>query len=210
MGIFIPKMGTNKQIRSSGGLADALFSATQQRVLAQLFGQPHRTFYASELIFLTGGGSGAIQRELARLERSGLITSERRGAQKHYQANSASPLFDELCSIAHKTFALAEPLREALRPLAPRITAAFVYGSVARREDTARSDIDLMIVSDTLDFESVIGALYPLEARLGRPINPSIFKAREFARKRKEGGFVSRVIEQPRLWIIGSDHDLTA
>ena len=147
---------------------------------------------------------------MARLERSGLITSERRGAQKHYQANSASPLFDELCSIAHKTFALAEPLREALRPLAPRITAAFVYGSVARREDTARSDIDLMIVSDTLDFESVIGALYPLEARLGRPINPSIFKAREFARKRKEGGFVSRVIEQPRLWIIGSDHDLTA
>ena len=209
MGIIIPNMGTTKRTRSTGGLADALFSATQQRVLAQLFGQPQRTFYASELISLTGGGSGAIQRELARLERSGLIVSERRGAQKHYRANPASPLFEELCSIAHKTFALAEPLREALRPLASRMKAAFVYGSVAKREDTARSDIDLMIVSDTLDFATVIGALHPLEAKLGRPINPSIFNTREFARKRKEGGFVSRVIEQPRLWIIGGDDALT-
>lgn len=206
----MPIMGTKHQTRSSGGLADALFSATQQRVLAQLFGQPQRTFYANELIALTGGGSGAIQRELARLERSGLLTSERRGAQKHYQANPASPLFEELCSIARKTFALTEPLREALRPLVPRIRMAFVYGSVARREDTARSDIDLMIVSDDLDFGTVIGALHPLEERLGRPINPNILGSDEFSRKRKESGFLSRVLEQPKLWIIGSDDDLTA
>lgn len=209
MGMLEPIMGTKLK---SASLAGALFSTTQQRVLGLLFGQPDRSFYAREIIALAGeGGSGAIQRELARLERSGLISSERRGAQKHYQANRASALFEELSAIARKTFALAEPLRAALAPLAPKIKAAFVYGSVAKQQDTARSDIDLMVVSDTLDFASLIGALYPLHERLGRPINPTIFSAAEFATRVQDGsGFVTRVRSQPKLWIIGGEHDLLA
>lgn len=202
-------MGTKA---TQAGLADALFSTTQQRVLGLLFGQPERSFYAREVIALAGeGGSGAIQRELARLERSRLITSERRGAQKHYQANRGSPLFVELSSIAAKTFAIAEPLRAALEPLAQKITAAFVYGSIAKRQDTARSDIDLMVISDTLDYPSLIGATYPLNERLGRVINPTIFKRAEFAKRMQDGsGFVTRVRSQPKLWIIGGEDDLPA
>ncbi|HUK22874.1 MAG TPA: winged helix-turn-helix domain-containing protein, partial [Gemmatimonadales bacterium] len=98
-------------------LADALFSTVQQRVLGLLFGQPERSFYTGELIQLIGAGSGAVQREIARLEKSGLITMRRSGVQKHYQANPKSPLFQELRSIARKTVALAEPLRAALSPL---------------------------------------------------------------------------------------------
>jgi len=89
------------------GLADALFSTTQQRVLGLLFGQPGRSFYANELIALTGGGSGAVQRELARLAHSGLITQQTIGRQKHYQANASAPIFGELCAIASKTMSLA-------------------------------------------------------------------------------------------------------
>jgi hypothetical protein len=121
-------------------LADALFTATQQRILGLLFGQPERSFYANELIALTGSGSGAVQRELARLAASGLVVVRLIGRQKHYQANPDSPIFAELCGIASKTIGLAEPLRLALAPLVPRIRAAFVYGSVARRQDTVRSD----------------------------------------------------------------------
>jgi hypothetical protein len=95
-------------------LTDALFSATQQRVLAFLFGQPERSFFATELIGLVGAGSGAVQRELARLAQSSLVTVTRIGTQKHYQANPKSPIFAELCAIVRKTVGLAEPLREAL------------------------------------------------------------------------------------------------
>lgn len=209
VGMIEPIMGTQPQY---SGLADALFSTTQQRVLGLLFGQPERSFYAREVIALAGeGGSGAIQRELARLERSGLVTTERRGSQKHYQANRASPLFEELRAIARKTFALTGPLREALAPFAPQITAAFVYGSVAKQQDTARSDIDLMIISDTLDFASLVNATYPLHEHLGREINPVIFKTREFAKRMHDGsGFVTRVRAQPKLWIIGGEDDLPA
>lgn len=207
-------MGIKKQTpgRSRGeGLADALFSTTQQRVLGLLFGQPERSFYATELIGLSGGGSGGVQRELARLETSGLATVSRLGTQKHYQANPESPLFEELVGIARKTVGLAAPLREALVPLAPRIVAAFVYGSVAKRRDTSRSDIDLMVVSDKLTYADVFGALESAGARLGRTVNPTVYSRKELARRVKAGNaFIKRVLELPKVWVFGSERDLGA
>ena len=137
MGIIMPKMGTGGQKKKSSrhgrkssktgsdsgsvGLADALFTTTQQRVLGLLFGQPGRSFFANELIELTGSGSGAVQRELRRLATSGLLTVTRIGNQKHFQANRDSPVFDELCSLVIKTVGLADPIRRALLPLAEKI-----------------------------------------------------------------------------------------
>jgi predicted nucleotidyltransferase len=210
----MPKMGTSKNqttttLRSSN-LADALFSGTQQRVLGLLFGQPERSFYATELINLAGVGSGAVQRELASLSQSGLVTVKPVGNQKHYQANPASPIYDELCGLVRKTVGLAEPLRAALAPLATQIKAAFVYGSVAKKEDTASSDIDLMLVSDTLTFGETILALQAATESLGREVNPNIFTPQDFANRLKEGGsFVSRVMAQPKVWLIGGEHDLS-
>ena len=205
----IPKNQTTSTPRT-GSLADALFSGTQQRVLGLLFGQPERSFYATELINLAGVGSGAVQRELASLSQSGLVTVKPVGNQKHYQANPASPIYEELCGLVRKTVGLAEPLRAALAPLTTQIKAAFVYGSVAKKEDTASSDIDLMLVSDTLTFSDTILALQAATESLGREVNPNIFTLEDFAKRLKEGGsFVSRVMAQPKVWLIGEERDLT-
>ncbi len=210
----MPKMGTLKNQSSAtprtSGLADALFSGTQQRVLGLLFGQPERSFYATELINLAGVGSGAVQRELARLAQSGLVTLKAVGNQKHYQANPASPVYAELCGLVRKTVGLAEPLRVALAPLAEQIKAAFVYGSIAKKEDTSSSDIDLMLVSDTLTFADVVLALQTVTELLGREVSPNIYTAQDFAKRLREGGsFVTRVMAQPKVWLIGGEHDLT-
>ena len=212
MGINMPNMGMKAKVipippRTS--LADALFSTTQQRVLAYLFGQPERSFFATELISLAGGGSGAVQRELARLEQSGLVTVTRMGTQKHYQANPKSPIFAELCAIAQKTVGLAEPLREALAPLAKRITAAFVFGSVAKRSDTAASDIDVLVLSDSVDYVDVFAALQSAEAKLGRTVNPTVYSPADWRKKRKSGNaFVVKVAAHPKLFLIGMEEDL--
>jgi predicted nucleotidyltransferase len=198
---------TRRTVRKS--LADALLTKTQQRVLGALFGQPGRSFYASELIRDTGTGSGAAQRELAKLEASGLIVARRIGHQKHYQANVASPLYSEVRNIVLKTVGLAEPLRDALKPVSSAIRAAFVYGSVAKATDQSGSDIDLMIISDSLTYGEVFGALERVTRALGRTINPTVYTAVEFSRRaRKDNAFVTRVIEQPKFWVIGSDNDL--
>lgn len=190
-------------------LADALFTQTQQRLVGLLFGQPGRSFYANEIIALTGGGSGAVQRELGRLAGSGLVASRPLGRQKHYQADPESPIFAELCGIARKTMGLADPLREALAPLASRIHGAFVYGSVAKRQDTASSDVDLMLVTDELSYPDVFGALELASERLGREVKPTIYSRQEWAERAARGdSFVKRVLAQPRIWLIGDDDAL--
>ena len=116
----------------------------------------------------------------------------------------------ELRSIVLKTVGLADPLRDALKPLSKAIRAAFVYGSVAKATDQSASDIDLMIISDSLTYGEVFGALERVTRTVGRKINPTVYTAAEFSKRaRTENAFVTRVLEQPKLWVIGSEDDLT-
>jgi len=200
---------TSVILRHPTSLANALFSGTRQRVLRLLFGQPDRSYYATELIALAGSGSGAVQRELASLAVSGLVTVRAVGNRKHYQANPESPIYVELCGIVRKTFGLTEPLREALAPLASKIHTAFVYGSVAKSADTAASDIDLMIVSDTVSYADTYAALEDVGAVLGRRVNPTILTTKDLAAAfEKQSAFIVRVWSQPKVWLIGSEDDV--
>lgn len=208
MGMIIPNMGTSP--RTPGpSLADALFSPVQQRVLGLLFGQPRRRFQSAEFIRLAGSGTGAVHRVLTRLADAGLVTVTRSGNQKHYQANRGSPVFHELHRLIVKTVGIVAPLKRALAPKAKKIHAAFVYGSVAKRSDTARSDIDLIVISDALGYPDLFETLQAVERVLARPINPNVMTLAEWRAKRAQAGsFAARVAQGPRLFVIGSDDDL--
>ena len=143
------------------------------------------------------------------LAESGLVTTERVGNQKHYQANSSSPVFAELSGLVRKTVGLVAPLQAALAPLADRITAAFVYGSIAKGTDKAGSDIDLMVIADELEYGTLFAALQAAEAALARTINPNVMSRTEWKRKRAEkDGFAARIATQPHLMVLGSEDEL--
>lgn len=185
-------------------IAAALFSDSQSRLFPWLFGQAGRSYHLSELRRLTGLGSASLQRELNRLAASGLVLSERVGNQRRFRANPESPVFAELAGLTRKTLGIAPMLAEALQPIAAQLDLAFVYGSVAKQTDTADSDIDLMLVGETLSLAEVLELLLPLEARLGRKINPNCYMPAEFAVRRADpDSFVSRVLAQPILPLIG-------
>lgn len=193
------------------GLADALFSGTQQRVLGLLFGQPGRSFFATELIGLVGAGSGVVQREMRRLADSGLVVVTRMGNQKHYQANRDAPVFEELRGLVAKTVGLVDPLRAALETLGARIRLALVYGSVAKKTETAASDVDVLIVADDMTLEEVYAALAPAELQLARRINPTLYSRAEFTRRRKAGNpFLAKVLAGETLPLIGKEADVAA
>ena len=219
-GMGISAIGTSRSARRKAAakrgdrrtsLADALFTTTQQRVLSLLFGQPSRSFFASELIELTGSGSGAVQRELQRLASSGLVMVTRVGKQKHHQANPDSPVFEELRGLVLKTVAMAEPIRQALEPLAHRIALALVYGSVAKGTDTAASDIDLLVVADEFMLEDIYSALAPVETKLGRKFAPTLYTTREFAERKASGSaFLTRVLADEHMVLIGTEDEPSA
>ena len=206
--MIVPEMGITHEPKDDrpSGLADALFTPVQQRVLGLLFGQPDRRFQGAELIRLANAGTGAPHRLLQRLASCGLVRMDAVGRQKFYQANPAAAIHNELVALVRKTVGLREPLREALMPLADDIELAFVFGSVAAGEDRAGSDIDLMVVAHSLDYATLFNALQPAEQALDRPVNPNIVAPAEWARKRRQkGGFIARVAARPWLLVIGED-----
>jgi predicted nucleotidyltransferase len=190
-------------------LSNALFSKVQQRVLALIFGQPERSFYMSEIVRNVHSGTGAVERELSRLQRSGLVSVERIGNQKHYRANHQSPIYQELQSLVIKTVALAEPLRKYLEPYSDNIRVAFVYGSVAKGTDTARSDVDLMVIGDELSYSELYAALQDAEDALHRKVSPTFLSQKDWQRKISDkGSFVSKINALPKIFVLGSEKDL--
>jgi predicted nucleotidyltransferase len=120
-----------------------------------------------------------------------------------YSADRSCPVFEELAGFLRKTVGLVDVLRQALNPFSERIRAVFLYGSMASGQETAHSDVDVMVLGD-LSFADAVRALAPTQALLRREVNPTVMKAAEFARKRKaKDGFVTAVLKAPRIWVMG-------
>lgn len=195
----------------STDLSEALFTKTQRKLLGLLYGHPDRSYYANEIVRHANTGIGAVQRELERLTAAGLLNVEPVGNQRHYRANRDAPIFAELRGIVMKTFGVTDVVREVLEPLAKKIRIAFIYGSLAKGTDTAKSDIDLMVISDSLTYADVFGALEPAIGTLGRTINPTVYTRKELSKRVSDGNaFVKRVLAQPKLWLLGSEDELPA
>lgn len=187
-------------------LSDALFTVTQQRILGLLFGKPDQSFYTNEIARWARIGKGGLMRELERLQRCGVLSMTRQGNQTHYRANPHCPIYAELLSIVQKTIGFAEPLRHALEPFSGQLSWAFVYGSIAKGQANASSDIDLMLIGEGLHYSEVMERLMPLEERLGRPINPTLYTPQGWAAKLAAGNsFVVRVAQQDKINVWGED-----
>ena len=185
-------------------IGDALFTKTQQRVLGLLYGRPEQTFYLNEIVRLAAVGKGSVSRELEKLCAAGLLTVSRQGNQNHYQANANNPIFNELKAITQKTFGVVDIIKAALVSLLRKLSRAFIYGSVAQGTEHAGSDIDLMLVGDDISYSEVMDLLAPAEKQLGRTINPTLYTVAEFTdRKTNHQPFIQRVMEQPKLWLVG-------
>jgi predicted nucleotidyltransferase len=186
----------------------ALFGRTRRNVLALLFAHPDRDFYLREIVKRAGTGTSQIQKELEQLVDAGLVIREKRANQVYFRANPAAPIFEELKAIVTKTFGIADVLRETLAPFEPRIRLAILYGSVARGTATAASDIDLLLVGN-IALSDLVLALAEAEQRLARKISPIVYAASEFAARLSQGDhFVSAVLKQPKVFLIGIEATL--
>lgn len=189
-------------------IADALFSKVQQRVLGLLYGNPDKDFHTNEIIRFSDSGTGAVQRELKNLAFSGLVIVKQLGNQKRYQANRDVPFFAEMRGIVIKTFGLADVMRDALKPISDSIQFAFIYGSIAKQEDHAASDIDLMIIGDKLTYAELFHILEKAEKKLNRKINPTFYSMSEWLRKyHDENHFIKKIVEQPKIFLIGNENE---
>jgi predicted nucleotidyltransferase len=191
-----------------GTIEDALFSKTRSAVLGLLFGRSDERFHVRAIVRAAGAGMGSVQRELKTLEAAGLIERIAEGRQVYYRANARSPVFGELRALVAKTVGLGSVIRTALEPLAGRIRVAFVYGSGARGELAAGSDVDVLVIGGVA-FGDVVEALHDTQARLGREVNPSVFTPAEWVhRLRRRNHLAGSLMRGEKLFVIGDERDL--
>jgi predicted nucleotidyltransferase len=189
-------------------LLDLLFGTYRQRALSWLLLHPDDSYHMRELARLTGTTPGTLHKELARLAEVGLLLRESQGNQVRYRANRDCPVFPELAGLFRKTSGFVGVLAEALQHLKPAPRLAFIFGSMARGEENSGSDVDLLLIGDG-SFGDVVKALYPAQEHLQREINPVIYSDAEFVRRLGENdSFIHNILANPKLFVIGTEHDL--
>lgn len=198
----------HKEKKNSAGLAETLFSDYRRRILALLLLRSEENFHVREISRLTGVPAGSLHRELKLLTDAGLLSRQAMGNQVRYHAERDCPIFHELAGIFRKTSGLADIIRSALQPLSPDITAAFIFGSVAKGEERATSDVDVCVIGPA-SFTDVVLTLADMNQKLGREINPVVMPYEQFTAKLAAGEqFATRIMSEPKLFLIGNEHDL--
>ena len=191
-------------------VAEALFGKTRRNVLSLLFSRPDEQFYMRQIARMTGVSTASVQHELARLTEAELVIRSPDGKQVYYRANTVSPVFSEIRSLMEKTVGAVAVLRTTLSEFSGegRIDLAFLYGSFASGTQVSASDVDVMVIGDTT-LSELIPVLRQAQDRLGREINPSVYPRAEFQERLRAGEhFVSRVLERPKIMLIGTEDEL--
>lgn len=188
-------------------LVEILFGAYRRGILALLLLHPDESFYVREIGRLTGVPAGSLHRELKLLHDAGLLMRSLAGNQVRYQVDPACPIRDELAGIFRKTVGLADVLREALAPIAGKISIAFIFGSVAQGKERLTSDVDVLVVG-AASFALVVSALSGAGERLRRSVNPVVMtRAALAAGLAKRERFAVRVAREPKIFLIGDAGD---
>jgi predicted nucleotidyltransferase len=194
-------------MRKPAALA-ALFPTVRGDVLSATLMQSEKWWYLSELAQFLGTSPSSLQRELKALVDGGILETRREGTRAYFKADTRSPVFPELRGLIDKTAGVVPALQTILRPFGTRITCAFVYGSVARSEEHAESDIDLLVVGE-VGLADLTPALRKAEARLGREVNVTSYSAAEFRKKATaKDHFLSEVLRGPKQFVKGDQGDV--
>ena len=191
-------------------ILDALFPEVRGKVLAATFGQPEREWYVTELAQALDTRPSSLQRELETLSKAGILEQRRDGRRVYVRPDKTSPVFADLKHLLEKTAGLIPILSRELKPLGEDVRVAFLYGSIARSEETSASDIDLMVIG-TVGLSNLIPALRSSEQALGRPVNPTVYSLQEFQQKAaRKDHFLTAVLRGAKQFVKGSEHDLEA
>lgn len=189
-------------------LAELLSSRARAEIFRLLLSGTGEELHVREIERRSGLNDSTLRQELRKLVRLDLVQSRKDSNRVYYRAKTENPLYPEIRNLVLKTIGLADNLKSAL--VDKRIRVAFVFGSMARGEEKAGSDVDLMVIGQ-LGLRDLSRLLSGIEGKIGREVNPHVLREEEFRKRvRAKEHFVSRVMESPKIFIVGSHHELEA
>ena len=192
-----------------GLLSEILSSNIRAEIFRNLFGVAQHSLHLRDIERRTGFAVGTVQQEIKKLKRLDIITRIKDGNRVYYKANTNHPLYSDIRNMVIKTNGLADLLKEALSS-ETKIKIVFVFGSIARQEEKAISDVDLLVIGD-IGLRKLTGLLMDVSGKIGREINPHRLTEGEFIKRKKgEDHFLQQVLNSPKIFIIGSEDEFNA
>jgi len=189
-------------------LSEILSSRSRAAIFKLLFSGMEKELHVREIQRRSTLNDSTIRQELRKLVRLDLVKGRKNSNRIYYRANKENPLYPELRNLVIKTTGVADVLREALRD--GRIQLAFVFGSIAGGEETAGSDVDLLVIGE-IGFRSLSELLSGVSEKIGREINPHVMNKDEYSKRIKSNEhFITHILKSPKIFIVGADHDLEA
>jgi predicted nucleotidyltransferase len=195
-------------VRKSKTALRALFPTVRGEILAATLAQPDKWWYLSELAQFLRTAPSSLQRDIKALVDGGILEQRREGTRAYFKADTRSPLFADLHGLVEKTAGLLPTLQRLLEKFDTRVDVAFVYGSVARGEEHATSDVDLLVIG-TVGLAELAPALRKVEEHLGREVNVTSYAQAEFRTKVGAGDhFLTEVLRGSKQFVKGGQRDL--
>lgn len=182
-------------------------SKTRKSLFTLFFTNPDSEYYLRQLERMLDIPVSMIRKELLRLEEAGIFSSSRKGNLVYFSLNNSYPLFNELKSMVFKTTGIKGLLKNTLEKITG-IKAAFIYGSFAKNEESAKSDVDVFIIGKVNE-DDLITQIRKMQNTLKREINYSLYSMRDFqSKKREKNSFILDLLENPKIFLIGDKNDL--
>jgi predicted transcriptional regulator len=180
-------------------------SKTKRSLLKLLLTNPDTEFYVRDISRRIGEPLNAVRRELGYLEKAGLLKSRHAGNLKYYSVIKEFPIYSELKKIIYTTIGFGDYLAERFED-SKHIEMAFIYGSVARNEETAKSDVDLFVVGK-IDEDELHELVSRIETDTGRIIHYTVMSKAEFQKRLKNNNpFIQRIMKEKKFMLKGN-HD---
>ncbi len=190
-------------------LSEILSSNIRADIFRLLFGVTERELHMREIERRSSYAIGSIQSELKKLLRLDLVIKRKDGNRTYYRANKNHPLFLDIQRLVLKTVGLVDILYNELKN-SRKILIVFVFGSIARQKEMAESDVDLFVIGE-LGLRKLTGLLSGVSDKIGREINSHVFTLKEFKKRSAQSDhFVSRVLEEPKIFVLGNENELEA
>ena len=184
-----------------------ILSKNKALLLRIFFTNPDRAYYLQEIGRILGKKPGTFQKAINSLEKEGILQSEYKTKVRLFRVNKDYSLYTEFKSIVFKTVGMTETLREGFTRLRG-IRAVFIYGSFAKGEEIAESDIDIFILGKP-NRDRLIDTVKKIERKLCREINYNVYNQEDFSRKIKEKDpFITDLLRNPIVFIIGDENVL--
>lgn len=188
-------------------MEELIISRVRVKLLKLFFTSTQPLLHVREIVRRVEEEINAVRRELVRLEKFSLVTSEWRANRRLYKLRRDHIFYRDLLGLVVKSTGLGGAIIRNRHRLG-KIKYAMLATRFAKNESSNAEDVDLLVVGQIVlpELQSLIS---DEQAKREHEINYSYMDEKEFNfRVRRRDPFIIKVITQSKIMLLGDEEEI--